>query len=380
MYSSSMNTIAHFCRPKYRDRKFHIYNPHCPLRRGIICYCRNDTIFEHNIHSSGKHEPRIIVPKHPSRTFTKMSFVPVKGNRILLFAKYRELRIAESCLHLSIHEIRSDHRVGPALWSFNGSVRGRFDIRHLKLIKSTENELGITFWVRFDDHWKLFDISTTVETDASNNLPLIESGRIDFDLKLKWKLESFGSPVMLSPDTRILLDMDVERRHNETIDIHYLDPVGTNFSFVTRLSIPVAETEYSPQFAFSADGSKFVMAMARGGVFVWDTRSKVPLRTFTGNPLLIQPQQFLQFNSGNLGKEILVSVEHNRSDLAIIHVIDVTSFETKERLFLKTEKYFPVTLFFDPDGRTLYAEHRGTLYEWDLQKNKTGPEWWSGDE
>ena len=132
-------------------------------------------------------KPRIIVPKHPSRDLRKISFVPIKDNRILLFAKYCDWSITESYLHLSIHEIRSDHRVGPALWSFNDSIDDHFNIRDLVLIKSTENTLGITFWAPFDDHWKLFDISTT-ETDTSNNFPLIESGRIDFDLR--FKLES----------------------------------------------------------------------------------------------------------------------------------------------------------------------------------------------
>jgi hypothetical protein len=84
-------------------------------------------------------------------------------------------------LHLSIHDIHSDHRVGPALWSSDNRVNGPYD---LELIKSTENALGITFRMRFDDHWKLFDLSTT-ETDTSDNFPLIESGRIDFDPKLK---------------------------------------------------------------------------------------------------------------------------------------------------------------------------------------------------
>ena len=37
-------------------------------------------------------------------------------------------------------------------------------------------------------------------------------------------------------------------------------------------------------------------------------------------------------------------------------------------------------LFFDPSGRTLYAELDGILYEWDLRKNKHGPEWWIGEE
>ena len=57
-----------------------------------------------------------------------MSFVPVKGgNRILLFAKYFEKTTYKAYLHLSIREIRSDNRVGRALWSFNGSVDGHFD-------------------------------------------------------------------------------------------------------------------------------------------------------------------------------------------------------------------------------------------------------------
>ena len=94
--------------------------------------------------------------------------------------------------YLSIYEIRSDNRVGRGLWSFNGSVDGHFDNDDSELIKSTENALGITFGVRFDDHFKLFDISTT---DTSDKFPLIESGKIDFDLKLTSKSEndkSFG--------------------------------------------------------------------------------------------------------------------------------------------------------------------------------------------
>ena len=97
--------------------------------------------------------------------------------------------MAESYLYLSIHEIRSNHRVGPALWSFNSGVARHFDIHDLVPISYTENAMGITFGVQFDDHWKLFDISTT---DSSDNFPLIESGRIDFDIKLysKWERRS----------------------------------------------------------------------------------------------------------------------------------------------------------------------------------------------
>ena len=277
-----------------------------------------------------------IVPKHPWQCLEKMTFVPIKSNQILLFAKYSAgARSApEYYLHLSIHEIRTDHRVGPTLWSFNGSVDGHFNILDLELIKSTENALGITFWVQFHDHWKLFDISTT-ETDVSNNLPLIESGRIDFDFKFKSKSLRFNeSPGLsknfmqscrtcsdvlqgtLSPDTRILLNADMNgNRHNETIDVHYLDPGGTSFSFVTRMSIPplkVTSLRGPSELAFSPDGSKFAMGMASCGVSVWNIQSKVPLQTFTKDPrpgVVFQSRRLFQFTSGNFGKEILVFAE-----------------------------------------------------------------------
>ena len=43
------------CRFRH-DEESRIYDLHCPLRKGIICYRRDGAIFEHNIHSSGKHE------------------------------------------------------------------------------------------------------------------------------------------------------------------------------------------------------------------------------------------------------------------------------------------------------------------------------------
>ena len=103
-------------------------------------------------------------------------------------------------------------------------------------------------------------------------------------------------------------------RHNETIDIHYSDSGGTNFSFVTRMSIPIPwvpeDVEFDlqvPLLVFSADGSKLAIATNVGRVSVWDIRSKVPLWTF------ILPQsdytiQYLQFSNGKLGKEVLVFV------------------------------------------------------------------------
>jgi len=64
-------------------------------------------------------------------------------------------------------------------------------------------------------------------------------------------------------------------------------------------------------------------------------------------------------------------------------VIDATSFETEEILPLKLERlgrHIGVeSLFFDPSGVTLYAELEGTLYQWDLRKNKNGPKWWIGE-
>ena len=64
-------------------------------------------------------------------------------------------------------------------------------------------------------------------------------------------------------------------------------------------------------------------------------------------------------------------------------MIDATYFATEEILLLKSEKpgmdIQVAGLFFDPSGGTLYAERGGTLYEWDLQKNEPGPEWWIGE-
>ena len=111
---------------------------------------------------------------------------------------------------------------------------------------------------------------------------------------------------------RVLLNVGSEDdRHNDTI---YLDPGSTNFSFVTRISLPLAETPLCDpaELAFSADGSKFALGMACGGVSVWDIRSKVPLQPFTESlwpKHVFQHPRFLQFSSGNLGKEILVFVE-----------------------------------------------------------------------
>ncbi|EDR07872.1 uncharacterized protein LACBIDRAFT_294479 [Laccaria bicolor S238N-H82] len=380
------------------DEESEIDNFRCPLQRGIIYYHRDGPIFEHNIHFSGKHEPRIIVPRHPSRRVAEISFAPIKGNRILLFAKYLGRTTSQTYLHLSIHEIRSDNRVGRAAWSFNGSADGHSNIFHLKLIKSTENPLGITFGVRFIDHWKLYDISTT-ETDASHTFPLIESGRIDHDLKLNSK-SKHDSLVILSPDRHILLNAAEKERVKETIDIHYSDSTGDtnnlNFSFVSRMSIPIPMDPktfpiiQAPVLAFSADGSKFAMAMARSRVSVWEIRSKVPLKTFMDVPKSEyddRPARHLQFSSGKLGKEVLVFVEHDTLfRFNIIHVIDATSFETEETLVLPLEglgkpgiRIAVDALFFDPSGSTMYAEINGTLYEWDLQKNKPGPEWWIGE-
>ncbi|KIJ97180.1 hypothetical protein K443DRAFT_10093 [Laccaria amethystina LaAM-08-1] len=384
------------------DEKARIYDLHCPLQKGIIYYFWDGAIFERNIHSSGKYEPRTIVLKHPSWDLRKISFTPIKGNRILLFAKYYENVTFKCYLHLSIHEIRADNRVGPTLWAFNGSGDGHFNTDGLELIKTTENALGIALWERFDNHWKLFDISTS-DNDTSDKFPLIESGRIDFDENLESKWEHKNSPVILSPTKRVLLNPNLEQeRHNEMIDIHCLDSGRTNnmnFSFVTRMSIPFPKASETfpfikiPVIAFSADGSRFSVALSGGGVSVWDIRSKLPFKTFTDFRDLISDIDddlivlYLEFSSGKVGKEALTFVEHyHRSRLDIIHVIDATSFETEEILLLQLDGLGKPgmnigvgALFFDPNGGTLYAELFGTLYEWDLQKNEPGPEWWIGE-
>ena len=100
------------------------------------------------------------------------------------------------------------------------------------------------------------------------------------------------------------------------IDIHYSDSGSTSFSFATRISIPTPRVpgtaSLQAELAFSADGSKFAMAMGRGRVSVWDIRCKVPLNTFMEVPKPDYNNQSvpcLQFSSGKLGKEALVFVE-----------------------------------------------------------------------
>ena len=61
-------------------------------------------------------------------------------------------------------------------------------------------------------------------------------------------------------------------------------------------------------------------------------------------------------------------------------MIDATSFETEEMLFLEYKDPFVGALFFDPGEGTLYAQLDQTLYEWDLRKNEPGLEWWIGEE
>jgi hypothetical protein len=66
-----------------------------------------------------------------------------------------------------------------------------------------------------------------------------------------------------------------------------------NFSFVTRMSIPIPWVEdldikiidlRYPELAFSADGSKFAIVLNGNRVSIWDIRSKVPLKTFIEVP------------------------------------------------------------------------------------------------
>ena len=102
------------------------------------------------------------------------------------------------------------------------------------------------------------------------------------------------------------------------IDIHYLDSGGTTFSFVTCMSFPAPTARernifFTLGIAFSADGSKFAMAMSQGGpgVSVWNIQRKSPLKMFMEVPKYGDGRRLgnLQFSSGKSGKEALVFVE-----------------------------------------------------------------------
>jgi hypothetical protein len=121
--------------------------------------------------------------------------------------------------------------------------------------------------------------------------------------------------VILSPDTRILINAYLGGRYNETIDIYYSDSGvtnNTNFSFVTRTSIPCRMGLKEPELAFSGNGSKFAMGMSSGRVYAGDIQRKFPFKTFMELPKSNNPDwpvRHLQFSSGNVGREALVFVQ-----------------------------------------------------------------------
>jgi WD40 repeat protein len=124
--------------------------------------------------------------------------------------------------------------------------------------------------------------------------------------------------VVLSPDRHILLHAN---QNSETIDVFYSgtgDTDNMDFSFVTHVSIPNPkgtnrkdERHGPPRIAFSADGAKFAALTSDGVVWVWDVRSKIPLKVFEADvPRDSQrPISGLQFSSGILGREVLVFKE-----------------------------------------------------------------------
>ena len=76
---------------------------------------------------------------------------------------------------------------------------------------------------------------------------------------------------------------------------------------------PEVYLDFPSELAFSADGSKFAMAMTQGGpgVSVWNIQSKNSLKTFVEVPEYVDGRRVgnLQFSSGKSGKEALVFVE-----------------------------------------------------------------------
>ena len=95
-----------------------------------------------------------------------------------------------------------------------------------------------------------------------------------------------------------------------------------DFSFVTHVSIPNPKGINRkrggelglPSLAFSADGTKFAAGAVDGVVSVWDVRSKIPLKVFETDGPKYAPRfpRHLQFNSGILGREVLVFMEVSR--------------------------------------------------------------------
>jgi len=113
----------------------------------------------------------------------RFTLIPINHNRILLIGKTHEESYYTDetwhYLHLSIHEIHSSYRVGPALWTYDDY--GHSNIFQLQPMKSTTNALGITFGIDSEDRMELFDVSTDAKEDS---YPLVEAGKLNYSRHL----------------------------------------------------------------------------------------------------------------------------------------------------------------------------------------------------
>jgi WD40 repeat protein len=94
------------------------------------------------------------------------------------------------------------------------------------------------------------------------------------------------------------------------------DTDNMDFSFVTHVSIPnpkgtnrKGERHGAPLLVFSGDGAKFAAVTGDGVVWVWDVRSKTPLKVSEADVPIQWLISHLQFSTGILGREVLVFIE-----------------------------------------------------------------------
>lgn len=351
-------------------------------------------MFEHNIHRSSKHEPRILGSvKNPASLeldFLRFKLIPIESNRVLLmrldrFRRERPSNVSLSAfepnevshLELSIHE-SLHHRVGPALWTYRGDS-DKPDLDDLKPLRSPTDILGITFGKQCMIQMKLFAME--FDDDRYRHLLFDEAELPHFDRGIALGFNAY------SPDGQIL---GVRLPDKEAIVMLHSGSASTGFNLVTQVPIPdtrpVRNRWSFPPPAFSANGMKFAVAAYDGTVSVYDVRNKLSL-------MVKEPDRdvgsvaSLKFSSGILGREVLAFAE-NRDTIIRIVLLDPASFEIEETLSLDRRNPLLeanckprelIKLFFDPNGQIMYVQVNGRLHEWTLQ-SREGPEWWLGEE
>ncbi|KAI5897993.1 uncharacterized protein SCHCODRAFT_02610813 [Schizophyllum commune H4-8] len=312
----------------------------CPNERGVVNYLANRVIVEHNITR----------PDLPPRNITSLSFranclssLRLPDSDSTIFAAGGQ----KSELHLSIHT--SGHETSRFETNLGCSINNSVLLTTLNLTGSPEGAVEPRIVISNNNQTvKLYDVAVRV----LNGTPISPCGQLH--------LPYFVNHSSISPDGRTLLTIG----DSNEVNLHRMSGGSrVTFSPISTLTIPPSldlPSKYRPNAltasfssAFSADGSKFVVASQEGVVAVWDVRSTRPLKVFhTDKTRVPKGTHRGEFNErlsddplewtfdrskapgwsarcvkfGGGGNEIMAFTEHRD----LVHVVDARTFETEE--------------------------------------------------